>query len=198
MLLTFISAAALIGLDQLFKVLAVQYLAPVGAVTVIPGILEFRYFENSGAAFGIFQGKQTFLIVITALALLVALYILIFRRPKNRMEHIAIVMIFAGGVGNLIDRIVNQYVVDYISFLFFNFAIFNFADMLVTFGFALLVITVFRSEMRTKKQEKTSDALQSAEHMMPTAQSSDLKEASEVPEPNGNADQATTKNTDEA
>lgn len=159
MLLTIILCVVLVALDQLFKMLATLYLGPGGALTLIPGVLELRYLENTGAAFNIMQGRQILLIVLTSVALLVILGILIFRRPKDKLAYIAFVFFFSGGAGNLIDRIAQGYVVDYINFLFIDFAIFNFADMLVSVGFVLIVIAMVRIELKARKQ-KESDVQQ--------------------------------------
>lgn len=158
MLLTVISCALLIGADQFFKYLAVRYLAPVGAIPFIPGVLEWRYTENTGAAFNILSGYQVVLIVVTGIALLIGAFILLFKRPKDKLMLIAIIMIFSGGVGNLIDRIANGFVVDYIRVLFVNFAIFNFADCLVVVGFGLLVIAIIREELKAKKNPEGQPA----------------------------------------
>lgn len=162
MLLTIILCAGLIGLDQLLKLLAVHYLAPVGTAELIPGVIGLRYTENTGAAFSMFAGRQTLLIVITGIVLLFGAYILLFRRPKGTLEYTAVVMIFSGGVGNLIDRIANGYVVDYIELQFVRFAIFNLADCLVTVGFVLLVVAVFYTETKVRRLKKAEAAADTA------------------------------------
>lgn len=157
MLFSLVLCALLVGLDQAFKALAAAYLAPVGSVTLIPGVLGLRYLENTGAAFNILRGQQMLLIILTSVALLIMALILLFRRPKGRLEYLALIFVLAGGVGNLIDRIAQRYVVDYIEFLFMEFAIFNFADILVCVGFALLVVGVFRSEHVARKQRELEE-----------------------------------------
>lgn len=150
MLITVFVCAALISLDQLFKMLVSRALAPDGIQTVIPGIVELRYVKNDGAAFSILSGQQGLLILITGIALLVVAYILLFRRPKVRLEYVAFLFIFSGGVGNFIDRVANGFVVDYINVLFMQFAVFNFADILVCVGFALLIFSVIKTEIANK------------------------------------------------
>lgn len=162
MLLTLLFCAGLVGLDQLFKWLAVTYLMPLGAYTVLPGVVGFQYVENTGAAFNIFAGRQIFLIIITGVALLGVAWYLVFRRPQNKLEYCSLVLIFSGGVGNLIDRIANGYVVDYIEFLFVRFAVFNFADILVCVGFALLFFAVVQGELRQAKKAKEQAGQQAA------------------------------------
>ena len=154
LLFTIVMCGVLILLDRLAKIVAVHYLMPLGVVQAIPGLFEWRYIENAGAAFGFFSGMRWVLVVITGLALLVAAYILLFRRPKDKLEYLAIILIFSGGVGNWIDRMTQGFVVDYINVTFMNFAVFNLADIFVCVGFALLVFAVCRSEYRNSKKKK--------------------------------------------
>lgn len=149
---TFLITAILVGMDQLLKWIATTYLAPVEAVTVIPGVLELRFLLNDGAAFSSFGGKQTFLILFTSFALLAIAGYLFIKRP-SKMEYSAWVLVLSGGIGNLIDRVTNNVVVDYINFLFVNFAVFNFADILICFGIGLLVLHVIMDEVSTGKKE---------------------------------------------
>lgn len=165
MLITIVACVILIGLDQVCKMLAVQYLAPVGTMPVVPGIVEFRYIENDGAAFGILSNMQGLLIAVTGLALLAVAYVLFFKKPAGKLEYSALILIFSGGVGNLIDRIANGYVVDYINLLFIRFAVFNFADILVCVGFGLLVIAVLRAEWKNRQKAQAEKAADSSEQM---------------------------------
>lgn len=158
MLLTIILSALLIGLDQFFKYLAVQMLAPNGTVTIIPGVLGLRYLENTGAAFSVLWGKQLFLIIITGIALLALFVFLLFRRPQSKLAYTALLLLFAGGMGNFIDRVVNRYVVDFLEFLFMNFAVFNFADICIVAGFCLCVIAIVKSEVDARKLVKQAGA----------------------------------------
>ena len=144
----FVSTAVLVAVDQLTKLWAVQVLQKVDHIPFIPGILEFRFILNDGAAFSILGGKQTFLIGFTSLALLILTGYLVFRMPRSRLEYSAWTLILAGGIGNLIDRVSNGAVVDFWNVLFMRFAIFNFADVLVTVGVALLILYLIQVEIR--------------------------------------------------
>ncbi len=157
MLVTILLCAALVGVDQLLKYWAVVALAPVGTRPFIPGIMQLQYIENDGAAFNLFSGMQTFLVILTGLVLLAGAFILLFRRPKDKLCYVSIVMIFSGGLGNWIDRVANGYVVDYFATLFIDFAVFNFADILVCAGVGLLALAFIRDEVRQKRQ-KAEDA----------------------------------------
>ncbi|MBE6886993.1 MAG: signal peptidase II [Ruminococcaceae bacterium] len=144
-------AVVCILLDQGFKYLAVQHLKGQAAVTVIPGLIGLRYAENTGAAFSILSGKVDFLIIITAVALAVVAFFIVAKKFDKKIEEFCFVLIFAGGVGNLIDRIVHGKVVDYLEFLFIEFPIFNFADILVCCGVGLYAVYTVVSEFSSKK-----------------------------------------------
>ncbi len=153
MIFGIVSIIVLVALDQLAKRAAVAMLMPEGIIPAIPGIFEWRYVENDGAAFSLLAGRQGFLILFTSIALVVLAFVLIFRRPKEEWETTGLVLIFAGGIGNLIDRIAQGYVVDYINLLFMNFAVFNLADIYVTVGFVFLVLGMIRGEIRLRKRK---------------------------------------------
>lgn len=144
--LTVLSILTMVVLDQLSKWLAVVYLQPVGSVPFIPGVLRLTYAHNTGAAFSMLAGKQEFLIGVTAVAMLVMLCILLRRKAPNAFAHWGLAMVVGGGIGNLIDRVLNGYVVDYFDVVFMKFAIFNVADCFVVVGCVCLFIGVLFSE----------------------------------------------------
>lgn len=156
MLFTVLAALVLVAFDQLTKYAATLYLAPVGSMPFIPGIMELRYILNDGAAFSILSGNRWFLIVITGLALAGLGWYLLFRKPQDKVMYFALLLVFAGGIGNLIDRVLNGAVVDFFATTFMNFAVFNVADCFVCVGMALLIFAVIRDEISAKK--KKSDA----------------------------------------
>ena len=133
--------AALVGLDQAIKFWAVSALQPVGAMPLIPHVVELRFVLNQGMAFSLLSGKQFFLIVATSAALLLVAYWLFFRSRNNRLQQAALM---------------NGEVVDYINLLFMRFAVFNFADICVCVGVALWVLVIFLEELHedTKKGPK--------------------------------------------
>ncbi len=145
---------ALVVIDQFIKYLATVYLAPVKIVELIPGVIRLRYVLNDGAAFSLFSGSQFMLIVVTSIGLLLLLYWIYIKKPDSNLEKYSLVMIFSGGVGNLINRIASGCVVDYIEPTFINFAVFNFADCLVCIGAFLLVVAVFKQEAKVQREKK--------------------------------------------
>ena len=115
---------AAIILDQGTKHLAVRYLKNASPVVLIETI-ELRYLENRGAAFGILQGNKTFFVVVTVVVCIVLL--VYYFKQGSHLHHLvrwSIVLIVAGAIGNLIDRVQQSYVVDFISLKFGRLYIF--------------------------------------------------------------------------
>ncbi len=140
------AVAALVGIDQLIKLWASNVLQPVGAMPLIPRVVELRFVLNPGMAFSLLSGKQLFLIAATSAALLLVAYALFFRSRGKYLQQAALILVLGGGIGNLIDRVLNGEVVDYINLLFMRFAVFNFADICVCVGVALWVLVIFLEE----------------------------------------------------
>lgn len=152
-LLSVAGAALLVVIDQLIKQWATAVLQPLGALTILPGVVELRYFLNDGMAFSMLAGKQTLLIGMTSLMLL-CVFLLLLLRKMGPWERISWTLILGGGVGNLIDRVVSGVVVDYVNFLFVNFAVFNFADICITTGVVMLMLWVLYDSYKKDREEK--------------------------------------------
>ncbi len=134
--------AALVFLDRYTKELAVRFLKDRDPVRLLPDIFELRYLENRGAAFGMLQNMRTLFIIVGAVFIVVVFYLLI-RIPathKYRLLRICLVMLGAGAIGNLYDRISLNYVIDFLYFIYIDFPIFNVADIYVTVSAAVLII----------------------------------------------------------
>lgn len=158
-LFSLLGAAVLVVIDQLIKHWATAALLPVGNMDVLPGIVELRYCLNDGMAFSMLAGKQTLLIGMTSV-MLVVVAAMLFARKMPVWERISWTLILGGGVGNLIDRVLNGVVVDYINVLFMRFAIFNFADICVCVGVGLLMLVVLLDSFKkeeTAKQKADDD-----------------------------------------
>ena len=152
--LNLVCVAALVGLDQAIKLWATNVLQPVGAMPLIPHVVELRFVLNPGMAFSLLSGKQLFLIIATSIALIFVAYGLFFRSRGKLLQQIAFILVLAGGIGNLIDRVLNGEVVDYINPLFIDFAVFNFADILVCVGVALWVLVILLEEVEDKPSKE--------------------------------------------
>ena len=152
-LFSLLGAAVLVVIDQLIKHWATAALLPVGNMDVLPGIVELRYCLNDGMAFSMLAGKQTLLIGMTSV-MLVVVAAMLFARKMPVWERISWTLILGGGVGNLIDRVLNGVVVDYINVLFMRFAIFNFADICVCVGVGLLMLVVLLDSFKKEESAK--------------------------------------------
>lgn len=138
--LTVFIIVLLIAIDQAIKLLVLKYLSPIGSYIVIDKFISLTFVKNTGAAFGSFSGYTTALSVVTAVVLIVGLIYLLSGQIKQKAIYIPAVMIISGGVANLIDRVFRGFVIDYIEPLFIDFAVFNFADMLVTVGAFIIIL----------------------------------------------------------
>lgn len=130
--------------DQLTKHLAVVRLKNQAAYNLINGILEFNYLENRGAAFGVLQNQKYFFVFVALIFIGVIVFVLI-KVPTQKKYYslnILLVMIAAGAVGNMIDRVRYDYVVDFIYLVCIQFPIFNMADIYVTTSTVILVFQI--------------------------------------------------------
>ena len=152
--ITLLIIAVFVAIDQLIKLLVIEYLEPIGSLPLIDGIIRLKYAENTGAAFGSFKEKTSFLSIFTLILIIYGIIYLLRKKRKPDFEYVCIIMIIAGGLGNLIDRLFRSFVVDYIEPLFIDFAIFNFADILVTCGCIALAIWMIYDVYRESKKEK--------------------------------------------
>ncbi len=134
----------LVILDQITKNLAVVYLKDKPAYVLLDGVFELHYLENSGAAFGMLQNQKILFVTIAAVILVIIGYLLL-KLPRNRhyaMLEVLLVLIASGAVGNMIDRVQFNYVVDFFYFKLIDFPIFNVADIYVSVSCVLLAILV--------------------------------------------------------
>ena len=142
--------------DQLTKSLAVWFLSDVTTVPLIPNVFHLTYIENPGIAFSFLSGKQTFIIIVTAVCIAALCYVL-YILPKTKrwmVPNVGISLIISGALGNLIDRITRSYVVDFLDFRLIGFPIFNFADVLVCVGAFIIILTLLQNKHLF---EKTTD-----------------------------------------
>lgn len=157
-------SALLIGLDQLFKYLAIVYLSnDILTLPIIEDFFHLTYIENRGAAFNILEGKKIFLVGLTSLIILAGIVVILLDKVKSRFLIWTASLIIGGGIGNLIDRIFRGYVVDYLDFRIIDFAVFNFADACVVVGTIMFAIYIFIIEVRNEKQQKAEKLAAEAE-----------------------------------
>lgn len=149
-----ILCSALVGADQIIKLLVINYLKPIQYIDVIDGVLRFRYVENTGAIFGSFSAHTAILTVFSIILLGVTIFFFVTNKNKNKLVNLCLLFMISGGVGNIIDRIRLKYVVDFIEPLFVDFAVFNFADCLITVGAFTLIIYLIVDLVKDSKKQK--------------------------------------------
>lgn len=141
-------AVAAIAVDLFSKAAAFDILedVPGGSVAVAEGIFSLTMTRNYGASFGVFSGKTTLLSAITGIGIALVLVVLIVRPKAPKILRYSLIMIFAGGLGNLVDRIAFGYVRDFIDYTFLetffdiDFAIGNIADIFVMIAMGMLIV----------------------------------------------------------
>lgn len=133
-------------LDQVSKKLAVAKLMGKADFDIIKGALSLHYLENRGAAFGVFQDKQIMFLIVGVVFVVAALVMLVIIPTKRKYTVLrcAILLITSGAIGNMIDRSILNYVVDFIYFSYIDFPVFNVADIYVTVGtFWMIILILF-------------------------------------------------------
>ena len=148
----FLLAAVLVVLDQIVKLLIRHNIALGESVTLIPGVMDLTYIQNTGAAFSLFR-QHTWILAIISLVVAVLIVIALLKRIFTKpFGVISLAVVLAGAVGNLIDRVFLGFVTDMFKTTFMNFAVFNVADICVVLGgIAVCVYVIFFYE----KWEKT-------------------------------------------
>lgn len=148
----------IVAFDQITKYFASLKLADGSVAKFIPGVVQFRYAENTGMAFSMLSGARWVFIALTVVVCVGVFYYLFSNRCKSLWLYWSLGVILSGGIGNLIDRIRFGYVVDFIEPTFVNFAIFNIADCAVTCGAVVLVgYLLYDAFKDVKKPKENSD-----------------------------------------
>ncbi len=135
----------LVALDQITKYGASSVLKGTRGVSAIPGVFEFLYVENRGAAFGILENRQWIFIVIALVMTAAAVYGYLYLPTGRHFTplRICLVLISSGALGNMLDRMIRHYVVDFLYFSLIDFPVFNLADCYVVIGAVLLILLMF-------------------------------------------------------
>lgn len=140
MILWSVIAALGVILDQLAKYLVAANINSTQIVEVLPGLVEFVYVKNTGAAFNILSGKLGFLSIISVLFSIGVVIYMFVKKPQSKLFKTALLLLVSGAVGNAIDRIFRGFVVDFIRVEFIDFPVFNIADIFITVGAVLYIV----------------------------------------------------------
>lgn len=135
----------LFGVDQITKFIVDSNMALGQSITIVDGFFNLTYVRNTGAGFSILEGQMTFFYVITLVALCFLLYLLFTSNNESKFYILSILMMIAGTLGNFYDRIVYQYVIDFLDFIIigYDFPVFNFADICLTVGVGIYLLVYF-------------------------------------------------------
>lgn len=153
----FLSVISLICINGLGSYYFGKLLSDGLVISIIPKILNLKYVENTGAAFGILSSKPLLITIFNILILLaLTIYVLIKIKDFSKSGYIfSIILIISGGFGNIIDRMINGYVTDYFEFAFISFPVFNFADIFITVGAFLLLIKLLIDFIKESKKDES-------------------------------------------
>lgn len=136
---------AVVALDQITKYAIEARLSLGQSIELIKGFFSLTYAQNTGAAWSILTGQMTFFYIISTIALIVMTYFLWKTDKKETLQRFALALLIAGTIGNFIDRLMFQYVRDFLDFIIFgyDFPIFNVADISLNVAIGLLILEAF-------------------------------------------------------
>lgn len=159
MIIPIILAVVLFIIDQATKYIALTKLKPIGNITFIKGFMDFTFVENRGAAFGILNGKVWLLLIVAAVICIVIIAAMLKMPDTREYKWLkwSLMLILAGAVGNVADRLIRGYVVDFFEFTFITWPVFNMADIYVVVGtiaMAILVLFVIKDDKEERNAGK--------------------------------------------
>lgn len=150
--------AAAVGLDQLTKHLAVVHLKGIPTLPLWEGVFHLTYATNTGGAWSILSApdQRWILLTVSILGILAMLVCIAVLRDLSTLSRIGLAMMAGGGIGNMIDRLVNGFVVDMLDFCLINYPVFNIADCFVCVGAGVLILAFILEWIAEAKQKKTN------------------------------------------
>lgn len=157
-MLAFIITFAIVLLDQVTKYIVVMHIPINAEVDFIPFFINLTHVKNKGASFGMFADYRWVFMVFSTFAIIAIIIFLIKHSKRHLLLTVSLSFILGGGIGNMLDRVFRTEVVDFFRFTFVEFAIFNIADMFITFGAILLgIYIIFYEKTEVKKEDGNSD-----------------------------------------
>ena len=153
MLLWSLLVLVIVALDQFTKYWVVANIGLTDSIKIIPGIFDFVYVKNTGAAFSFLSQKTYGIVFLSAISIIFCVGVICFiikKKPQNKLLLTSLGLMFSGALGNLIDRIIRGFVVDFIETTFVSFPVFNIADVSITIGAILLIIYVMFFDKENK------------------------------------------------
>lgn len=167
-LLYLICIVSVVVFDQITKMIAIKQLLPISTYPIIKDVIHFTYVENRGAAFGILKDQRWIFMILSTVVVVVILYIMVrYKKYLHPIMLIGLSFTVGGGIGNMIDRTVKGYVVDFIDFTLIDFAVFNIADTFICIGVGLIILDIIigksdysfleSNKMNSKTENGTED-----------------------------------------
>jgi len=142
-LLYSICIIAVIAIDQITKIMAVKYLMPIHTYPLLENVFHLTYVENKGAAFGILQNHRWVFMIISTVVMAVIVFVMFkYKKFLHPIIMIGLSFTVGGGIGNMIDRTIKGFVVDFFDFTLIDFAVFNVADTFICIGVGLIFLDV--------------------------------------------------------
>lgn len=151
--ITFLSFLVIL-IDQVIKLLVTNNITYLKSITIIPDFFYLTHVHNEGAAWSMFSGNTIFLILIAVMVLFFIYYFLLRGKKFDMKDTIIYSLLIGGIIGNLIDRIIFKYVIDYLDFIFgsYSFPVFNFADICIVLSVIILLFYSFKEELCKKSK----------------------------------------------
>ncbi len=155
-----IIAAAVLAADIFTKLWAEGALKPIGTLPIIEDIFHLTYLENRGIAFGLFSGGRIVFVIVSLVVLAVLAFVLLKTEKSLRTVWLkgGSALIFGGALGNMIERVVKGYVVDFLDFRIIDFPVFNIADIAVCVGAGMLIIHFLFAEVKAAGKTEEQDS----------------------------------------
>ena len=150
-------------LDQLTKAIVVSQMALYEEVPFLPGLIRFYHTRNTGAAFSMFSDNRWVFMVFSVIAMMIMTYLLVKFHGRHWLLSVSLAAVLGGGIGNMIDRVLSGYVVDFLDFQFMKFAVFNVADIFVTCGSVALAVYILFIK-RLQEQKEAASAAEEGTH----------------------------------
>lgn len=173
-----------------------------GKIDIIHGVLSLVPVENTGASFGMLSGKTTYLTIVSTICAVVLFFFIFYTyKRRNLWLRSALILITAGAIGNIIDRIALGYVRDFIYFELINFAVFNFADSCLTVGTVVLLIYIIffygkEEQELAKARAKQNAVIPSVESERIVVPEAVADEKEEAPSTEERSEEQSTKEDD--
>ena len=148
-----------IVLDQWTKGLVANNMNLFESIEIIPGFFSITYAQNTGAAWSMMEGQMLFFYVITIVAFVLLVFYLKNLKEEQFLSKLGVIMMLSGTIGNFMDRVMFQYVRDFLDFIIFgyDFPIFNVADSFLCVGVAIILLEEFMDYYKVGAKWKQKD-----------------------------------------